>query len=114
MTNAKVAIVHPWIVHVRGGEKVFIELARFYPEADLFLLFGILDRCPADIRPRIKTTKLQGMPFKQQAYRAMAPLLPAAVESIDLSEYDVVISSSSGWAHGVRAAEQGVHVCYMH
>ena len=114
MSEQRVAIVHPWLVHVRGGEKVFIELARAFPDADLYLLFANLDRCPPDIRGRVRTTKLQQTPLKDLSYRATLPLLPAAIESIDLSSYSLVISSSSGWAHGALAAEGATHLCYMH
>ncbi len=101
-------------MQVRGGEKVFFELARAFPHADLFLLFGEASRYPADLRSRIRTTWLQKFPMKSAGYRSLLPLLPHAVDSIDLGSYDMVISSSSGWAHGLRPRADAHHLCYMH
>ncbi|HLF71279.1 MAG TPA: glycosyltransferase [Dehalococcoidia bacterium] len=110
----RTAVLHPWLVETRGGEKVFFEIARLFPEADLFLLFGRRDAFPADLAPRIRTTFLSKLPIPRGGYRALLPLLPYAVESIDLSAYDTVISSSSGWTHGALARDGATHVCYMH
>lgn len=113
LPGRRVAIVHPWLVEVRGGEKVFFEMARALPHADLFLLFGRIDRLPSDLRPRLKaTTFLQALP--KRAYRASLPLLPLAVESLPLHGYDLVLSSASGWTHGVLLDDGALHVSYVH
>jgi len=115
LKTLKVAVAHPWLVEMRGGEKVFVELARMFPGADLFLLFGRLDRLPSDLQRRqIQTSFLQKTSPWRASYRGTLPLLPAAARSLDLRSYDLVITSSSGWIHGVRTDPAGVHVCYMH
>lgn len=115
MPTNRVAIVHPWVQHVRGGEKVFFELARAYPEADLFVLHCQAKALPPDIRRRLRGTSfLQRFPFHALPYRALLPLLTTAVESLDLSRYDTIISSASGWTHGVIPGEGAHHVSYVH
>jgi glycosyltransferase involved in cell wall biosynthesis len=106
--------VHPWVVEQRGGERVFFEMARMWPSADLFVLFHREGAIPADLSPRLRTSFLQRLPLPREGYRATLPLLPRAVESLDLSSYDLVISSSSGWAHGVATEADAVHVSYVH
>jgi glycosyltransferase involved in cell wall biosynthesis len=114
-TPLRMAIVHPWINEIRGGEKVFFEIARTFPEADLFFLFGHLDRLPDDLRHRVKGTSfLQQLQWWRVSYRSTLPLLPLAAQSLNLTDYDVVISSSSGWAHGVRTRPDAAHICYMY
>jgi glycosyltransferase involved in cell wall biosynthesis len=111
----RMAIVHPWVYEVRGGEKVFFEIARTFPTADLFMLFGRHDHIPEDLRSRLKGTSfLQKLQWWRLSYRSTLPFLPAAAKRLDLSDYDVVISSSSGWAHGVKTRSDAVHICYMH
>ena len=114
-TKHRVAIIHPWLFEVRGGEKVFFELARLIPEADLFLLFGHTDKMPLELRQRlVGTSFLQGLRFWRYSYRSTLPLLPFAVGRLDMRKYDLVISSSSGWTHGIKTREDAVHVCYMY
>lgn len=111
----EVAIVHYWLHHVRGGEKVFFELARAFPEADLYFLHGDPTRLPVDVSTRFRGQTFLGRQLVRRIpYRAMLPLLPAAARSLDLSSYQTVISSSAGWAHGVRTSAGANHVCYMH
>lgn len=104
------------MVHVRGGEKTFFELARAFPTADLFTLHYRPDALPDDIAGRLKGTSfLQGRPFRQIPYRAHLPLLPWAVESLAaIRGYELVISSSFGWAHGVPLSADARHLCYMY
>ena len=109
----RIAVVHPWLVEVRGGEKAFFEMLRAFPGADPFLLFGDLTQVPADLRDRRWRTSLL-QPFPRRAYRATLPLLAAAAESLPVSSYDVVVSSSAGWAHGVRHGQAAVHMAYVH
>src|SRR5688572_30810590 len=107
------AIVHPWVHHVRGGEKVFFELARAFPHADLYLLHCGREVLPPDIGARLTGTSfLQRFPFRTMPYRSLLPLLPVAVESLDLSGYDLILSSASGWTHGVIPGDNARHVSY--
>ena len=114
MSSRRVAIVHPWVVEQRGGERVFFEMARMWPSADLFVLFHRKGAIPGDLSPRLHTSFLQRLPLPREGYRTTLPLLPRAVESLDLSGYDLVISSSSGWTHGVATGTDAVHVSYIH
>ena len=110
----RVLIVHPWVVQQRGGERTFYEIARAFPSADLALLFYRSTPLPADIASRIvRTSFLQARVFSRVPYRALAPLLPFAAEMLDARGYDTVLSSSSGWSHGVHAPNAR-HLCYMY
>lgn len=108
----RVAIVHYWLLNMRGGEKVLETLCRMFPSADLFTLFYDPSRVSPSIRAhRIQVSRLQ--PFRHW-YRAMLPLMPMALEEFDLRGYDLVISSESGPAKGVLAPSSARHVCYCH
>jgi glycosyltransferase involved in cell wall biosynthesis len=106
------AIVHYWLLNMRGGEKVVEALCRLLPDADVFTLFYDPDRVSETIRAhRVRASFLQ--PFRK-GYRSLLPLMPLALESFDLREYDLVISSESGPAKGVITSSNTRHVCYCH
>ena len=111
----KVAIVHYWLVAMRGGEKVVEQLCASYPDADVFThVFDEKKISPA-IRSRIKgTTFIAKLPFASRFYKLYLPLMPWALEQIDLKGYDLVISSESGPAKGVLVPADALHVCYCH
>jgi glycosyltransferase involved in cell wall biosynthesis len=107
-------IVHPWIVHERGGERTFFEMARAFPRADLAVLFDRSRSLPGDIGPRIvRRSFVDGPLFDRVPYRALGPLLPLAAGRLDARGYDLILSSSSGWSHGVHAPGAR-HLCYMY
>lgn len=111
----RVAIVHYWLVTMRGGEKVLEELCRMYPEADIFTL--VCDReklSPLLKSKRIFTSFLQRIPGARKYYTKLLPLMPFALEEFDLQGYDLVISSESGPAKAVLTRPDAVHVCYCH
>jgi glycosyltransferase involved in cell wall biosynthesis len=111
----RVALVHDFLVDVRGAERVFLALAEHYPDADIFT--AVHDPVGTEHRfagRTIHTTFLQRLHPTARTFRGLLPLYPYAIESLDLRGYDVVISSSSAWAHGVIADEDAVHVCYCH
>ncbi len=110
----KVAIVHYWLVGMRGGEKVLEELCALYPEADIFTL--VADRrklSPALLGHKITTSFLQKL-GGVKAYQKLLPLMPMALESFDLTGYDLVISSEAGPAKGIVPAPDALHICYCH
>ncbi|MBZ5611411.1 MAG: glycosyltransferase [Acidobacteriia bacterium] len=108
----RAAIVHYWLLNMRGGEKVVEALCRLLPDADLFTLFYDPDRVSPLIRShRVHASFLQ--PFRKR-YRSLLPLMPMALESFDLRGYDLVVSSESGPAKGVIAPSSARHVCYCH
>ena len=111
----RVAIVHYWLVGMRGGEKVLEELCRLYPDADIFTHVHDPSRTSALINGhRITTTFIARLPFARKLYQKYLPLMPAALEELDLTGYDLVISSESGPAKGVITHPNAVHVCYCH
>src|ERR1700691_5376121 len=93
------AIVHYWLLNMRGGEKVVEALWRPRPDRDVFTLFYDPDRVSQTIRRhRVQASFLQ--PLRKQ-YRSLLPVMPMALESFDLREYDLVIRSESGPPKGV-------------
>jgi glycosyltransferase involved in cell wall biosynthesis len=108
----RAAIVHYWLLNMRGGEKVVEALCRLLPDADIFTLFYDPERVSAAIRThRVQASFLQ--PWRKH-YRSLLPLMPMALESFDLRGYDLVVSSESGPAKGVLTASTTRHVCYCH
>lgn len=113
----KIAIIHDWLnVKIGGAEAVFFELARLYPEADLYALicdyqkFGIF----LSGRP-VYTSRLQNYPtFLKTQPKLLLPFIKKAITKIDLSGYDVVISSSSAWVKNVKIGKNTKHLCYCH
>ena len=111
----RVALVHYWLVTMRGGEKVLESLCRLYPQADIYT--HVLD--PAAISPllarhRIHTSFIQKLPFSRSLYQRYVPLMPLALEQFDLRGYDLVISSESGPAKGVLCRADTPQLCYCH
>jgi glycosyltransferase involved in cell wall biosynthesis len=116
MTNKKlkVALVHYWLVGMRGGEKVLEVFAEMYPDADIYTL--VVDRSkisPTLASHKITASFLQNMGGVKH-YKKMLPLMPFALESFDLTGYDLVISSEAGPAKGVVTGPNSVHICYCH
>jgi glycosyltransferase involved in cell wall biosynthesis len=113
--GSRVALVHDFLVDVRGAERVFLALCDLFPQADLFT--AVYDEQGTEGRfahRAVHTSYLQRLRPNARTFRALLPMYPAAMESLDLRGYDLVISSSSEWAHGVIPDEDAVHVCYCH
>ncbi len=109
----RIALVHDWLLGMRGGEKCLEVLCRLWPDADLYTLIhrrGHLS--PAIERMSIRTSFLQWIPGIFKHYRYFLPLMPAAIESIRLLDYDVVVSLSHCVAKSVRVPEGVPHICY--
>jgi len=110
----KVAIVHYWLVSMRGGERVIDALCEIFPEADIFCLVADPDKLSDRLKSKkISTSFLQKIGGKKY-YQKMLPLMPFALEAFDLTQYDLVISSESGPAKGVVVRPDAVHICYCH
>lgn len=112
----KIAIVHEWFVDYSGSERVVEQLLHIYPEADLF---SVIDFMPEHLRKHIlhkkaTTTFIQKLPFARKHYRNYLTLMPLAIEQLDVSNYDLVISSSHAVAKGVITHAGQVHICYCH
>jgi len=113
--GARVALVHDFLLDLRGAERVFLSLCDIFPQADVFT--AVYDGCGTEGRfaaRDVQTSFLQAARPTARTFRALLPLYPAAMESLDLRGYDLVLSSSSAWAHGVIPDEDAVHVCYCH
>jgi glycosyltransferase involved in cell wall biosynthesis len=111
----RVALVHDWLTGIRGGERVLEALCELYPAADLYTLVAFPDRLsPALAARKARTTFVQRLPGVQRYYRYYLLLFPRAIESLDLSAYDLVLSSSHCVAKGARARPGGLHVSYVH
>ena len=111
----RVALVHDFLLDVRGAERVFIELCNMWPEAEIYT--AVYDQDGTEGRfadRRVHSSFLQRLRPSANTFRALLPLYPAAIESFDLSDYDLVVSSSSAWAHAVLCDERTVHVSYCH
>ena len=106
------AIVHYWLLGMRGGEKVVEELCRILPQPDIFTLFYDPERVSPFLRSHRVTSSFLN-PFRRH-YRSCLPLTPFALEYFDLRGYDLVISSESGPAKGVLTSSHTRHICYCH
>jgi glycosyltransferase involved in cell wall biosynthesis len=114
----KVAIVHYWWLSNRGGEAVVAALAELYPHADLFVHVCdealVRDTLGPAFKGRIITSFISRLPGAKKHYQKYLPFMPMALEQLDLSAYDLVLSSESGPAKGVVTRPDAVHICYCH
>ena len=113
--GTRVALVHDFLLDLRGAERVFLSLCDLFPAADVFT--AVYDPHGTEGRfahRRVTASFLQSLRPTARTFRALLPLYPAAMEALDLRGYDLVLSSSSAWAHGVIPGEEAVHVCYCH
>ena len=112
----KIAIVCDWLITHAGSERVLGEILQCYPQADIFAVVDFIP--PAErsflFNKPVKTTFIQHLPFAKKRYRSYLPLMPLAIEQIDVSSYDLVISSSHAVAKGVITGPDQIHVSYVH
>jgi glycosyltransferase involved in cell wall biosynthesis len=107
--------VHDFLLDIRGAERVFLELCEMWPYADIYT--AVYDENATEgwfARRNVHTSFLQRLGPTARNFRALLPLYPAAIESFDLSDYELVVSSSSAWAHAVLCEPTSVHVSYCH
>lgn len=112
----KVAIVADWLATYAGSEKVLEQILNIFPQADLF---SVVDFIPEGKRNFLKnktvnTSFIQKLPFARKKFRAYLPFMPIAVEQLDVSDYQLVISSSHAVAKGVITGPDQLHICYCH
>lgn len=113
----KIAIVHDWLVKSGGAENVLQALIDVFPSSDIFSVVDFFDE-----EQRVKylhgkstaNTFIQKLPFAEKKYRAYLPLMPFAIEQLDVSGYDLIISSSHAVAKGVMTSPNQLHICYCH
>ncbi len=112
---SKIALVHDNFVQMGGAEKVAQALHRLFPKADLHSTLAAQDRLPEDLRyATIKTTWMQQLPALHRYYRHYFMLYPFAIESLNLLNYDLIVTNCFGYAKGVKKRPDAVHVCYCH
>ncbi|MFN3806023.1 glycosyltransferase [Asticcacaulis sp.] len=110
----KVALVHYWLVGTRGGEKVLDALCEIYPQADVYTLVADEKKLSPIVKGHKITTSFLQKIGGVKHYKRMLPLMPMALESFDLSEYDLIISSEAGPAKGIIPGPNARHICYCH
>jgi len=111
----KTAIIHYWLVNMRGGEKMLEALLEIYPDADIYTHVYK----PAAVSSLIKnrrvfTSRINRLPFSKKLYPLYMPLMPDALMDFDLNDYDLIISSEAGPAKGVVPNPNAYHICYCH
>jgi glycosyltransferase involved in cell wall biosynthesis len=111
----RTALVHYWLVRQRGGEAVLESLGRLFPHADLLTnvvdkaaVFGSLQGMP------LRTTYVDRLPAAKRLYPLYMPLMPLALEAMDMNEYELIISSEAGPAKWVIPSPGAAHICYCH
>jgi glycosyltransferase involved in cell wall biosynthesis len=112
-SSLRIAIVHDWLTVYAGAERVLEQMLLCYPQADIF---SVVDFLPESDRAFLQgkkatTTFIQNLPFAKSKYRTYLPLMPLAIEQLDLSAYDVILSSSHAVAKGVLTGPDQLHIC---
>ncbi|TKI05772.1 glycosyltransferase family 4 protein [Martelella alba] len=116
MQNNKIALVSDWLVTFAGAEKVLNEILKIYDGADLF---SVIDFLSDDDRAKIlnkkaTTTFIQRLPFAKKKYKTYLPFMPFAIEQLDVTKYDIIISSNHAVAKGVITGPDQLHISYVH
>jgi glycosyltransferase involved in cell wall biosynthesis len=110
----RVAIVHDWLVAFAGAEKVLEQIIMCFPDADLFSVVDFMEERTWMRGKKVTTSFIQKLPQAKKRYRSYLPLMPLAIEQLDVSGYDLVISSSHAVAKGVLTGPDQIHVSYVH
>lgn len=112
----RVAIVHEWLTTYAGAERVLEQMLNVWPEADLFAVVDFLTDAERALLKgkQARTTFIQRLPWAARKYRSYLPLMPLAIEQLDVSAYDIVLSSSHAVAKGVITGPDQLHVSYVH
>ncbi len=113
LDGVRIALVHDWLTGMRGGEKVLECLAELFPQARLFSLFRTRELSPAIDSLSCTLSPAQRLPWLGRMYRHYLPLYPFAVERLDLSGYDLIVSTSHCVAKGAKAPPGALHVGYV-
>ncbi|MBU2523674.1 glycosyltransferase [Patescibacteria group bacterium] len=110
----KIAIVADWLTNFAGAEQVVLSIHKMFPEAPIYTSVFNEKKMPQFKDAEIKTTFLQKIPYLNKRHQLLLKWMPLAFETLDLSEYDVVISSSHACSKGVITKPQTLHVSYCH
>ena len=112
----KVALIHEWLSSMAGSERVFETIVGLYPDADIFT---VVDFLPDADRAFLKgkhprTTFIQKLPLSKRFFRHYLPLMPMAIEQLDLSSYDLILSNHHAVAKGIISGPDQLHISYVH
>jgi glycosyltransferase involved in cell wall biosynthesis len=111
----KTAIIHYWLINMRGGEKMLEALLEMFPDADIYTHVYNPNLISKFINSkRIFTSRINNLPFATKLYQLYLPLMPTALMDFNLQDYDLVISSESGPTKGVVPSPNAYHICYCH
>ncbi len=111
----KLALVHDYLVQLGGAEKVLDNFQRVFPHSPVFVLVNDKKKTRLIFPPsKIKTTWLQYLPLSVSCYQWYLTLMPLAMESCNLKDYDIILSSASSIAKGIKIKPTTLHVCYCH
>lgn len=114
-TGRSVGLVHDYLLVMRGAERTFEAIGEAWPEAPIYTTVYSADDTQGRFADHeVRTSPLQRLGVTQDGFRRWAPAYPWAVGALDVSEHDVVVSSSSAFAHGVRKGPDAVHLCYCY
>lgn len=110
----KVALVHDYLTQRGGAERVFELLCRYFPQADIFTSVYDPKQTISLEERKVYTTFLQTIPFSKRYFRLFAPFYFPAFRSLDLRQYDLIISSTSSFAKAVKKRQDAIHICFCH
>jgi glycosyltransferase involved in cell wall biosynthesis len=113
-TAASFGLVHDYLLVMRGAERTFAAIASCWPDAPIYTLLFDPAHTKEFTERDVTASYLQRLRVGQRGFRRLLPFFPRAVEHLPVQEHDVVVSSSSAFAHGVRPREDAVHICYCH
>ncbi|ENT8517482.1 glycosyltransferase family 4 protein [Raoultella sp. FYR_9] len=116
LENKKISVVADWLVAYAGAERVIAEFINVFPNADLF---AVVDFISSENRKyfhgkKVTTTFIQNLPKAKDKYQKYLPLMPLAIEQLDVSKYDIVLSSSHAVAKGILTGPDQLHISYVH
>jgi len=110
----KIALIHDYLTQRGGAERVFELLCKYFPDADIFTSLYDPENT-IDLRERlVGTTPLQRLPGSAKYFRLLAPFYYPAFRSLDLQDYDLIISSTSSFAKGIKKRPGAKHICFCH
>ena len=108
-------LVHDYLLVMRGAERTFQQIAACYPRAPIYTLLYDEQRLGRVFGERVVgASMLQRLPVRQAGFRRLLPLFPLAAERLDVGEHNIIVSSSSAFAHGIRPRPGAIHVSYCH
>lgn len=116
IAGLRVAIVHEWLENYAGSERVLEQLLLCFPSADIFAVVDFVDEAERGFLQgrKVQTSFVQRLPFARRHFRHYLGLMPIAIQQLDLSGYDLVISSNHAVAKGVLTGPDQIHVSYVH